>query len=550
MSAPTVNIAAALSEMADRYPNKKAVVWTAGRDHAGNPRYAHLTFRELEHKADGYAQGLRAVGLEHGMRTLLMVRPGPDFFALTFALLKTGAVLVLIDPGMGPRNMARCLADINVEAFIGVPAAHVFRKLYRQAFRSVRIAITAGRRWFWGGPRLQDIFVDTPNVSPPAPTRADEPAAILFTSGSTGPAKGVLYEHGIFDAQVRYLQSCYGYGPEEIDLPTFPLFALFDAALGMTAVIPEMDFTRPAAVDPRKIYRTIADHGCTHMFGSPALLNRIARFGHEQGIRLNTLKRIITCGAPIAPSLLESLHALLSDDAEIFTPYGATEALPVASIGSREILSETRVQTERGKGTCVGRPLPGIETQIIEVTDDPIADWSRVMVLPPGRIGEIVVKGSIVTREYYAKPGPTALAKIRDGEHIWHRMGDVGYHDKQGRLWFCGRKAHRVQTDQGTLFTVPCEAIFNQHPRVFRTALVGVGNAPRQQPVICLELVPEDDRSNLEQLTRELLALGAAHAHTRTIQTVLYHPSFPVDVRHNAKIFREKLADWAAEQLS
>ena len=550
MSAATVNIAAALSTMADRYPDKKAVVWTAGRDSTGNPRYAHLTFRELERMADGYARGLRAAGLERGMRTLLMVRPGADFFALTFSLLKIGAVLVLIDPGMGPRNMARCLTDIDVQAFIGVPAAHVFRKLYPRTFRSVRLAVTAGRRWFWGGYRLPDILVDAPHTSPPASTRADEPAAILFTSGSTGPAKGVLYEHGIFDAQVCYLQSCYGYGPEEVDLPTFPLFALFDAALGMTAVIPEMDFTRPAAVDPVKILRTIADHGCTHMFGSPALLNRIARFGHEHGVRLNTIKRVITCGAPITPALLESLHKLLPDDAEIFTPYGATEALPVASIGSREILAETRAQTEQGKGTCVGRPLPGIETQIIELTDEPIAACSRVKVLPTGQIGEIVVKGSIVTREYYARPGPTALAKIQDNQAVWHRMGDVGYLDERGRLWFCGRKAHRVQSEQGTLFTVPCEAIFNQHPRAFRSALVGVGEAPRQKPVICIELVPEDDRGNLEQLTDELLALGAAHEHTRSIQTVLYHPSFPVDVRHNAKIFREKLADWAAEQLS
>ncbi|MFQ5501439.1 MAG: fatty acid CoA ligase family protein, partial [Phycisphaerae bacterium] len=386
-----------------------------------------------------------------------------------------------------------------------------------------------------------------------APTRPDDPAAIIFTTGSTGPPKGVLYRHGMFDAQVRILRDHYRIEPGEIDLPTFPLFALFDPALGMTAVIPEMDPTRPAHVDPEKIFEAVRDQKVTHMFGSPALLDRVGRMGEARGVKLPSLRRVISAGAPVPPVTLRRFGSMLDAGAEIFTPYGATEALPVCSIGSREILGETATVSERGGGTCVGRPVPGAELGVIEITDSPIEKWSDDLLLPPGTIGEIVVKGPVVTREYITSDSATRLAKIRDGLAVWHRMGDVGYLDERGRLWFCGRKSHRVVSPGGTLFTVPCEAIFNGHKLVRRSALVGVGKPPSQRPVICVE--PERgagrlSRSRRAGLIRELRDQAAGHDHTKLIETFLIHPSFPVDIRHNAKIFREKLAEWAAYKMS
>jgi acyl-CoA synthetase (AMP-forming)/AMP-acid ligase II len=539
-----VNIAEHLSQMAQRYPEKRAVVHAVG-----SPPYKCLTFRELARRSDSYARGLERVGVRRGTRTILMVRPGLELFALTFALFKVGAVPVLIDPGMGRRKLVDCLATVDAEAFIGIPLAHALRTLHRRAFESVRTRITVGPRWWWRGHRLADLASDSSRPYTTVPTAADDPAAILFTSGSTGPAKGVVYPHGIFDAQVRYLHAHFGYGPDEVDLATFPLFALFDAALGMTAVIPDMDASRPGSADPGKIVDALTSQGCTHMFGSPALLDRLARHGETNGIRLPTLKRVITAGAPVQPALLERLHKLLPDDAEVHTPYGATEALPVTSIGSREILGQTSPRTARGAGTCVGRPLRGIAVRIIAITEAPLAEWQDARELPVGQIGEITVTGPIVTHEYFRRPEATARAKLRDADAIVHRMGDVGYLDEQGRLWFCGRKAHRVITGRGTLFTVPCEAIFNQHPRVRRSALVGVGPAGRQRPVICIELEPGDRGARKDLLTNELLERASANELTHEITTVCYHRSFPVDIRHNAKIFREKLARWAAERV-
>jgi acyl-CoA synthetase (AMP-forming)/AMP-acid ligase II len=247
-------------------------------------------------------------------------------------------------------------------------------------------------------------------------------------------------------------------------------------------------------------------------------------------------------GAPVPVWMHEAFSEILSDGAELHTPYGATESLPVASIGSLEVLGSTQGQTREGGGICVGQPAPGIDLSIIRISDEPITEWSDSLVLPTGEIGEICVRGEVVTTEYKNAPGHTAAAKILREKDVCHRMGDVGYLDESGRLWFCGRKAHRVTLENGDeMYTVPCEAIFNEHPEIYRSALVGVDGVP----VIVVEREPGSSTSEAE-LTRQLLVLGQANPLTASIERVRFHSGFPVDVRHNAKIHRGELAEWAA----
>lgn len=539
-----INIAAHLPEMAGRQPDTPAIIFPKGN--------RRLSFRELNALSDRIAHGLVGIGIGRGVRTVLMVTPGPEFFALTFALFKVGAVPVLIDPGLGVKNLKKCLDEAEPRAFIGIPKAHIARVLFGWGKKSLRTFVTVGRRFFWGGSTLAKLLDhDEWNMPfPMAPTERDDIAAILFTSGSTGPPKGAIYSHGNFAAQVEALRRVYGIEPGEIDLPTFPLFALFAPALGMTAVIPDMDFTRPGSVNPRKILTAIQAHGVTTMFGSPALINRVGRYGAEHGIRLPSLRRAISAGAPVPAPVLERFTSMLSPGTEVFTPYGATEALPVCSIGSSEILGGTRQITEAGGGVCIGRPVEGIRVEIIRISDEAIPVWDDSLRLPGGQIGEIVVQGAQVTRGYHNRPEADRLSKIADPATggFFHRMGDLGGFDETGRLWFCGRKSHRVETPDGPLYTIPCEAVFNTHPHVFRTALVGIGEQGQQLPVLCVEL-EKGTAVDLNTVRKELLAIGDAHVHTHAITTILFHPVFPVDIRHNAKIFREKLAVWAAERL-
>jgi acyl-CoA synthetase (AMP-forming)/AMP-acid ligase II len=222
----------------------------------------------------------------------------------------------------------------------------------------------------------------------------------------------------------------------------------------------------------------------------------------------------------------------------------------VATISHEAILGGTELMTFKGAGVCVGRPFPELFVGIIRIDDEPIGQWSEELLLPKNEIGEIVVAGANVSRAYDRNPGADQLSKIEGaGGVIYHRTGDLGYLDADGRLWFCGRKSHRVSTSGGILYPVVCEGIFNRHPAVYRSALVGVGPARARTPVLCVELEPAARGVNQTRLREELLRIGAESPITRAIRTILFHPSFPVDIRHNAKIFREKLALWAERKM-
>lgn len=559
-----VNIASHLTSMARQSPDQPAVMLPVGQSHGGTSTYESLTYQQLNSLSDSLARDLMTLGIGHGSRTVLMVPPSLEFFALTFALFKAGAISVFVDPGMGVKNIGKCLEEAQPEAFIGIPKAHLARSIIGWGKKSLRrlVAVGKGARWcrFLGRKVTvweSDRFTVRPATSDYAAdalgqTTAEEMAAILFTSGSTGVPKGAVYSHGNFAAQIEMLRNTFSIQPGEVDLCTFPLFALFAPALGMSAIVPRMDFTRPATVAPQEIAEPIQQHSVANLFGSPALLNRVGRFYEASNERWPTVRRVLSAGAPVSPAIIERFAKRLEPGVQIFTPYGATESLPVAVIGSDEILANTRHQTVRGAGTCVGRPVEGMRVAIIRITDEPISKWDESLLVKNGEIGEIVVDGLNVTQQYFNRPDLTALAKIQDWTtgRMRHRMGDLGYFDEQGRLWFCGRKSHRVVTSEKTYFTEPIEGIFNSHPAVFRSALVGIQRNGRTQPVLCVEREESHRKQATEALTRELLELGQQYEQSRVIDTILYHDAFPVDIRHNSKIFREKLAVWAQSQVN
>ncbi len=538
--------------MAREVPDHPAVIVTQSRNAQGKAIYKTLSFAELEALSNRYANGLHTAGFQRGARVLMMVRPGVEFVGLAFALFKMGVVPVMIDPGMGVKRLLDCVKQVDLHGFIGIPLAHVIRIVKRRAFPGVKHVVTVGRRWMWGGDSLSQLAGKaTPRFSP-VPTCATETAAILFTSGSTGPAKGVVYEHGMFDAQVRMIQQQYGIERGEVDLPAFPLFALFSTAMGMTCVIPDMDPSRPAQVDPARIVEAIRDHRVTNTFGSPAIWRRVGHYCLQHEITLPSLRRILIAGAPVSPEVIRTMRCALTDGADVHTPYGATESLPVASISGLAVVEDSGPQTIRGAGTCVGKPLPDAEVRIIRITDKAIANWTDDLLVPQGTRGEIVVRGPMVTKCYYAQPAATTHAKMADGDTLWHRMGDIGYLDESGRLWFCGRKSQRIETNKGSLYADQCEAIFNQHPDVEKSALVGVGEPGQQEPVLIVEPIPErfPTGQRVDSFCVALRALAADVDVTRDITRFMFHRKLPVDTRHNVKINREVLTSWAEARLS
>ncbi len=542
------NIGQRLTQIAQRFPDQIAVAQPVSHP-AGTTRYKTYTFAQLDADSSRIAAGLQQRGLQSGERIVLLVRPGIDFISLTFALFKAGAVVVLIDPGMGRHHLLQCLQDVAPRGFVAIAKAQLARILHRHRFPDARLNVTVGRRWGWGGATLRQLRATDGNHLRLFEANRQDAAAIIFTTGSTGPPKGVLYRHGNFASQVDQLQTHYQVQPGEVDLPGFPLFALFNSAMAVTTIIPDMDPTRPADVEPRNIIDPIRQWNVTQAFGSPALWNRVGKYCHEHQVKLPTLRRVLSAGAPVPPHVMQWMMDAIADGGDVHTPYGATEALPVASIAASEVLASTAARTAQGHGTCVGTPFPHIRWKVIAIDDGPIEHLGEATELPPGEVGELIVSGPVVTSEYVTRTETNRLAKIPDGNRFWHRMGDVGYLDDNIRFWFCGRKTHRVRRQQGTMFTIPCEAIFNQHPSIYRSALVGVGDPEDQQPVLIAEPWPEHwpaSTTERDVLIDQLYELGQGHANTRSIarSDILLRQALPVDIRHNAKIFREELAEW------
>ena len=550
MSSEYYNIAERLTQMAKEIPDSIAIAEPLfqgkkpRRDHFGKREYAAVTFSELDQDSDRIAAVLQREGVKPGMRLALMVRQGIDFISLVFALYKTGATLVLIDP-----------EQFHVR--IAFPAV---QDQCQQVFSFPHGIGTEGR--------LVQPFFKPENPQ----TKLDDPAAIIFTSGSTGVAKGVLYTYRMFKTQVEQISERLRIKPGGIDLVGFPFFGLFNAGMGTTAVIPDMDSTKPGSVDPKLFLEAADDWRITQSFGSPALWNRVVDYCLKNNRKIETLKRAVIAGAPVSFDLLRRFRQILPDDAEIITPYGATESLPLAAIESREVLEETCQKTKLGLGVCVGKFFDKpLEHRIVPVLDGPIRNLNDVKTMQQGEIGELLVSGPQCSPRYVTRTEANEYALV-EGENgqMWRRVGDVGYFDEQDRFWFCGRKSHRVETAAGPMFSIPCEAISNESPKVFRSALASVplsrdyvppenlterAKAFRnswREPVMIVEPAPGKEPENEveeEAFCSEILAILHQSPITASINRVFICEKFPVDVRHNAKINRELLTEWATAKL-
>jgi olefin beta-lactone synthetase len=566
--ASQLNVTDRLAKIARVMPDSIAVVCPhrlgsgarRTRRGASGALYEFVSFADMETDVARIAKGLAAWGVPKGTRLALLVKPGIEFVTLVFAMLRAGMVIVLVDPGLGRRNLIRCLSEAEPEGFVAIGSAQAARVLLRYWFSRARWNVTVGRRWLWGGKTVNGLreLGDTVATSEELPkklahrlavTHADDAAAVIFTSGSTGPPKGVLYTHRMFDTQVHEIQSTYGIEPGGVDLACFPLFALFNAAMGVTTVMPEMDFSQPASADPERLLAAGNDWQVSQAFASPAVWRVVSERSAKPDTRINSLRQVFSCGAPVPANVLRRTLVCIGEGAKIHTPYGATECLPVSTIEAAEVLSETADRTDQGAGICVGRKFKSIDWRVIRITDAPIATIDDADQLPHGEIGELIVRGPTVSPMYVTRIDANAWSKMAYRDGFWHRTGDVGYFDEQARFWYCGRKSHRVETRDGTLFTECIEAIFNTHPFISCTALVGVGPRGQQDPVVVYE--PRPVRANppiaYHKIPSQLRNIAATHDSTKNITVFLPRWRLPVDIRHNAKINREQLARWAAK---
>lgn len=534
------NVATYLSSTSKERPDQPALVSGAVR-----PKFLPLSFSQLDHAVDGAVSELIKSGISAGDKTLLFVNPGPGLIIWAFALFRLGAIPVVIDPGMGVRSFLSCIQRTKPNAMVGISRAFWLSRLLPRSFRTVRSRYLVRPGFYTLNKKEEPSYI--PNATSP-----DALAAIVFTSGSTGIPKGVRYLHRTFDAQINALKNVFGMEAGEVDLTTLPIFGLFNPALGITSVLPDIDPRRPAQADPAKLVRSLLDYDVTTAFASPVIGKKVANECQNFRTSLNKIKRFFLAGAPVPPSLAEQLNQCIPHG-RVIVPYGATEALPVSSTDSSEI-SDYKSSTLEGKGSLVGTPIPGAKVRILDITHAPLPDYPGDFDgLEQGVVGEICVSGKMVTAGYDRMLGATCDARFKIGKAEYHRMGDLGYIDEQKRLRFLGRKAECVRTANGLIETERCEPAISQLSFVQRCALIGLGESPRQEPCMVVEPV----RSQVRQfgeivLRRKILEACQDFFPEFQIQRVFFEKKIPVDARHNAKIHRlalsRKWSRWVARK--
>ncbi len=546
-----MNIANFIQDNAQKYPDKQAVIARASGGFfsfgKSSNQFESCSYDELDKRSNVYANAFVENGITQGTKTLVFVTPNLDFAPIIFALFKVGAIPVFIDPGMGLESMLSCVQSVEAEALIGISKVQYLRNIKRKYFSHIKTVINVDGN-FWGTLSLSKIAKNQSNQFEILEKEPSDLAAILFTSGGTGRPKGVEYTMGMFWKQTVMLKEAFRLTPSDKDYPGFPLFSLFTLALGLTTHICDFDASKPAQSNPKKILKDLLEYRITFGAGSPSIWKNVAEHCLKKKQTLPLVKTLALFGAPVRYELLEKLVKVFPN-ANIYTPYGATECLPVSLTSAHEVLGETKELRLQGKGVCVGYPLKGVEVQIIPMVDEKVENLSITGVLPAGEIGEIIVKSPTTTPGYHLKAEATELIQIKDEQGYWHRMGDVGLIDEWNRLWFLGRKSHVVKTDERMYYPTAVEAIFNEHNEVENCALIEVNGKP------ALAVLRKDKKISLsidyqEKFFSELEILGQKYQASEGIQKYVLFEEFPVDTRHNIKIDRKKLSELAHQRLN
>lgn len=539
-----------LCEQAERHPGRMAFAQARRRTRSGRFLYETLTYKQLLQEVNLTACALHRAGVHRASKVLLLVRPDLDLPIIVFALFKLGAVPIVIDPAMGLKRLFACVQQVAPHAMIALPFAHALRPFAGKAFASIDVHISTGTHRLPGARRLLDLRREAADSVDTAGTRLHDLAAIFFTSGSTGAPKGVEATHGSLAAQITHFRALSEGDLDGVELAAFPIATLISPCLGRSSVIPDMGSSRPGRCKPEHLIRAIEDFGVTTGFASPIVWDRLSRHCALTGRDLPSLRTAFSGGAPIAPRMADRLMKVMPHGL-MHTPYGATEVTPISTIAADEIAGETARLSAVGHGVCVGRVVPGLDVRIIEITEGPLCHWRDVKELPATQVGEIVVRGALVSPRYHNDPVNTALCKIEAEEAggSWHRTGDAGYFDKRGRLWFCGRTRHIVKVQGVSYHSVSVEEVLNAEAEVWRSALVGVEVAGQTELALVVEFHPEHrDRIGPTRLHTYKARL---HGLDFPVKHLMPYPKpFPVDKRHNSKIERHVLAEWAQRQIN
>lgn len=520
------NVASIFAHIAARIPDKTAMVFQRN----GIPE--SITFSQLRDQAASVSSALIAAGLKRSDRVIIMIPMSIDLYVTLLAVIQTGAVAVFVDPWIPAKQIAAFADFAEPTAFIGIRKSHMLR-LFRRNLRRLPITVTTGRSLF-GIPAKYSLgrFKSHRPPADIAAVRASDSALITFTSGSSGEPKGANRTHRFLAAQHDALSHEFPWMESDVDMPMFPIFALNNLVSGLTSIVPEMDFRKVAEVNGAVIARQMLDNHVTTVTASPPLLDRLCQHVVEANGPVPELRRILTGGAPVTDEQLSSWIGCFSQT-EILIAYGSTEAEPVGHIDARQRIAIAG----NYPGYCTGKASSLIETRIIPIADLPpdLRDQDLdAICLPVGKTGELIVAGDHVCRDYYNNESATRENKIIDSTgRLWHRMGDTGYFDEEGRFWLAGR-VHSTIRQNGKLIHPQLveQAARRQWSAIEQVAAMGYDSESGAHLVAVVIFSSEPMTNRVKDFIKQALE-KAGYPCDRIIQSKV---RLPVDPRHNSKI--------------
>lgn len=508
-----MNVAELLTKQAKQHPERQAIIDAK----LGLRRI--FTFSKMEEQVDYCSRTLRAHGIKCGDSVLLVHQISAELYIALIALLRLGATPVFLDPSANQSFIEACFDLLKIDALITSPPGALL-PLFSKPLRRIPLRFTTGA----GMPGVPSIIARRGRgVNPAAHTSRsivssgdpllvpDETAALVtFTSGSTGQPKAIVRSHGFLKNQLLLLKDDMSMNEGEVDCTNLPIFVLANLASGITSVIPQADLRAPGAIDAAPVVVQLYLNQVNRMTASPAFLSTICRYCQKHAITLDSLQKIYTGGGPVFPKLLQDLRAI-APNAAIHAVYGSTEAEPIAKIDYRDITPQDIDKMRHGGGLLVGLPHQGLKVRIERRQE-------------ANAIGEIVVTGKHVIKGYLHGKGDSETKFVADGE-IWHRTGDAGYFDDQGRLWLVGRRSAEILDQFGSIYPFQIESAACERNFVKHAACV----AHRGRRTLVLEVYPEQAGSlKLDSLRRDL-----SWAHIDELTLI---EKMPVDGRHNSKI--------------
>ena len=546
-----MNILTKIATHAKKNPLQKALIVPKRRGFF-KKKEKSITFSQLIEETKNLSEQLKLAGLEEKDRVLLFVRPSLYFPVIVLSLLKLKVIPIFIDPGMKKKFLFKAIKEASPKGLIAEAEIHWLALFFPKVFATCKIRMTTSSFSFSKNVLKLPTLLKKKLVHKELDTscsQAEDTAAIIFTSGGTGIPKGVEYTQKMLTQQAEILAQNFAIDQKERDLSGFPPFSLLANSLGVTSVIAPLNPSRPAKVKPKVLLETLEDYKISFASGSPAIWYKLAYYCLEKKKTLPQLKSLLMFGAPVQTKM-HHLYKNIMPNGETYTPYGATECLPMSSISGSEIRNQTANKTKEGSGTCLGKALSGTQIKIIEENAN-YKDLSRTLVeKKPFEIGEIAVCAAQMSSRYFlnAKANQESKIKNREDGSLWHRMGDMGYKDDDDRLWFCGRKAHHFIIKNKKFFSIPYEMVFNEHPDIKRCALIKITCISSKDEKASLVIERIDQKTFLgreKKLTfrKELETLAAKFCHEEQVKDFYLYNNFPVDTRHNIKIDRLKLQD-------